>query len=320
MIVDPQTVPQDHGDNGGVTIYLSQGGGLTQFGAYLDTLAPGTWSSQRHWHSAEDEFLYLLSGTVTLEDDTGLTDIFPGDAVAWRHGEPNAHHLTNRGDVPATFLIVGSRCRGDICTYPDDAERQINGDTDWQIVSDEGEVIDGGDLPEELLNLSAPWGTPYDGTPRPKVLREAPGDWAEENPVHPVTGPGPGPYRARLLSDPGGLTQFGAFLEELPPGSSSGHRHWHEAEDEMVYVLDGTAVLVEDCETPLKAGDCACWPAGHPVGHRIDNRSDRPVRYLVIGTRFDRDVIHYTDHDLITTKDGPRRTYRRRDGSLIKEI
>jgi uncharacterized cupin superfamily protein len=146
-------------------------------------------------------------------------------------------------------------------------------------------------------------------------------DWVHETAyVHPVIGLHPGPYRYQLLSDPGGLTQFGAFLEELPPGSRSGHRHWHASEDEMIWMIEGEAVLVEEVETTLRAGDAACWPAGHPVGHRLDNRSDAPARYLVIGTRATRDTIHYTDHDLVTTKDGPRRAYHRRDGSLIKEI
>jgi uncharacterized cupin superfamily protein len=152
----------------------------------------------------------------------------------------------------------------------------------------------------------------------PKVNLPA---WVDETAyLHPVIGRHPGPYRYQLMSDPGGLTQFGAFLEELPPGSRSGHRHWHEGEDEMIWMISGEVVLVEDTETTLHPGDVAAWPAGRPVGHRPDNRSDAPARYLVIGTRAAHDTIHYTDHDLVTTKDGPRRTYRRRDGSLIKEI
>ena len=111
------------------------------------------------------------------------------------------------------------------------------------------------------------------------------------------------------------LTQFGAFIEELPPGSASGYRHWHETEDEIVYVLDGTVTLVEETETDLCPGDVACWPAGSPIGHRLENRGDAPVRYLVIGTRHARDVIHYSDHDLITHKDGNSRRHVRRDGT-----
>lgn len=146
-------------------------------------------------------------------------------------------------------------------------------------------------------------------------------DWVDEaGYVHPVTGPHPGPYRYLLLSDPGGLSQFGAFLEELPPGSRSRHRHWHESEDEMIVMVSGRVVLVEDEEeTELVAGDVACWPAGRATGHRLDNRSDGPARYLVIGTRAARDRIHYTDHDLITEKDGPARRYLRRDGTPHRE-
>lgn len=131
---------------------------------------------------------------------------------------------------------------------------------------------------------------------------------------HPVLGAGPGPYAYQLLSDPGGLTQFGAFVETLPPGSASGHRHWHECEDEMIYILSGELVLVEDAETVLRAGDAACWPAGQAVGHRLDNRSGAPASYLVIDTRNQSDIIHYSDHDLITHKNGTARRYFARDG------
>lgn len=141
-------------------------------------------------------------------------------------------------------------------------------------------------------------------------------DWQDEaGYVHPVIGDHPGPYRYQLMSDPGALTQFGAFVEELPPGSSSGHRHWHETEDEMILMLAGMVVLVEETETTLRPGDVAAWPAGQAIGHRLDNRSDTPARYLVIGTRNQRDRIHYTDHDLITEKDGLARSYLRRDGT-----
>lgn len=146
----------------------------------------------------------------------------------------------------------------------------------------------------------------------PKITLPA---WQHEPaPEHPILGTGPGPYAYQLLSDVGGLSQFGAFIEELPPGSSSGHRHWHEAEDEMILMLSGHVVLVEDSETPLGPGEVAAWPAGLAMGHRLDNRSDAPARYLVIGTRLPADRIHYTDHDLITEKDGPARRYFYRDG------
>lgn len=317
MKVDPARAPCDEGDNGGVIVYLSIGGGLTQFGAYLDALMPRAVSSQRHWHSAEDEFLYVLEGVATVIDNDGAHDLGPGDAVCWRHGDPNAHHVTNRTGAPCRYLIVGTRVAGDVCHYPDEDAKQVNLDVTWQIVTGDGRIVEGGDLPPHLLNLPPVWGDRFDPErPLPHFQRAAHAIWhRDENPVHRVLGPGPGPYSYRLISDLGGLSQFGAFIEELPPGSSSGHRHWHEAEDEMVYMLSGEVMLVEDTETPLRAGDAACWPAGIPVGHRLDNRSAAPASYLVIGTRHQRDVIHYTDHDLITHKDGPARRYLRRDGT-----
>lgn len=316
MKVDPAKAPTS-GEGGLSTLHLSVAGGITQFGAYIDRLAPGAWSSFRHWHSAEDEFLYVLEGIVTVRDDDGMHDLGPCDAACWRHGDPNGHHVTNRGDLPCRYVIVGSRVAEDVCTYPDDGRRQVNGATRWQIVATDGTVLRQGDLPAELLNLPPVWGDPFDPAhPLPRILRAADAVWTrDENPVHPIIGPGPGPYASRLISDVGGLSQFGAFVEELPPGSRSGHRHWHQTEDEMVYMLSGHVVLVEDAETMLHAGDTACWPAGHPVGHRLDNRSDAPARYLVIGTRNTRDIVHYSDHDLITHADGPTRRYLRRDGT-----
>lgn len=317
MIVDVATCPRDDADNGGSLVYLSMGGGITQFGAYLDTLMPGAVSSQRHWHSAEDEFLYALDGTATVIDDDGVHDLTPGDAACWRHGDPNAHNVMNRTDAPLRYLIVGTRVAGDICHYPDEAERQVNLDTTWQVVTSDGEVVDGGDLPTHLLNLPAVWGKAFDPShPMPRIHRAEDAVWHhDENPAHPIIGPGAGVYSYRLISDPGGLSQFGAFIETLPPGSSSGHRHWHESEDEMVYVLSGAVVLVEDTEATLLPGDVAAWPAGNPVGHRIDNRSDAPASYLVIGTRHQTDIIHYSDHDLITHKNGATRRYLRADGT-----
>lgn len=136
---------------------------------------------------------------------------------------------------------------------------------------------------------------------------------AEDTP-HTILGGGLGPYMYQLLSDPGGLTQYGAFIEVLPPGSRSCFRHWHETEDEMIYMLAGTVVLIEDQETELSPGDCAAWPAGLTVAHCLENRGAEDARYLVIGTRNQTDIIHYPDHDLITHKDGSARHYMHADG------
>jgi uncharacterized cupin superfamily protein len=315
MIVDPTTAPTS-GEKGLSTLHLSVAGGLTQFGAYLDTLDPGAWSSQRHWHSAEDEFLYLLSGTATLRDDHGMHDLFPGDAIAWRHGDPNAHHLTNRGDVPARWLIVGSRAKGDICTYPDDDRRLVNGDTRWHMLSADGSALNEGDLPEELLNLRAPWGKLFDGTPKPNVLRA--GSVPGEGTPSPAGSPFDdlGDYIAYPLSDAGGLTQFGAFTETLMPGARSGQRHWHSDEDEFLYTLDGVVTLHEnDGPRDLPPGTCVCWPAGVPNAHQLENRTNQPVTYFVAGSRLPEDEVTYPDIDLHYSRRNGLRTLSHKDGT-----
>lgn len=118
-----------------------------------------------------------------------------------------------------------------------------------------------------------------------------------------------GPYRAQLLSDTGGLTQFGAFIEILPPGSRSSIKHWHQNEDEMVYVLEGVVTLHEgDAITQMAPGDTATFKAGVAAGHCLENRSGQEVRYLVIGTRSPSDVITYPDHGRILRFDRTSQT------------
>jgi uncharacterized cupin superfamily protein len=117
-------------------------------------------------------------------------------------------------------------------------------------------------------------------------------------------GGGCGPKRSEWISEAGGLTQFGALIEILPPGSRSSIKHWHSAEDEMIYVLDGEITLVEgNTETVLRPGDAATFRAGDPVGHYLENRSNLPTRCLTVGTRAPIDTITCPDHDRICHRD-----------------
>jgi len=104
----------------------------------------------------------------------------------------------------------------------------------------------------------------------------------------------------RALGDAAGLTQFGVNLQRLAPGAWSSQRHWHTAEDEFVWVLEGEVVLVTDSgEEVLIAGDCAGFKAGAADGHHIQNRSNRDALLLEIGSRRpDEDTVEYPDIDL----------------------
>jgi len=98
---------------------LGEAGGLTQFGVNLVELKPGAASSQRHWHTHEDEFVMVVSGELTLVTDEGETLMRAGDYAAFPAGRPNGHHLVNRGWGNALFLAVGPNVPEDRATYPD---------------------------------------------------------------------------------------------------------------------------------------------------------------------------------------------------------
>jgi len=98
---------------------LGDAGGLRDFGVNIMTLPPGRWSSQRHWHSHEDEFVYVLEGELTLVEDQGQTVLHPGDCAAFAKGTGNGHHLKNLGSEVAIYLEVGSRQPDDLTTCSD---------------------------------------------------------------------------------------------------------------------------------------------------------------------------------------------------------
>ena len=94
--------------------------GLTQFGAKIITLPPGAWSSQRHWHSHEDELVYILTGNPTFIDDAGEQNLSPGDVTAHPGGDGNGHHMINKTDENVSFLVIGTRApEKDSGHYPD---------------------------------------------------------------------------------------------------------------------------------------------------------------------------------------------------------
>lgn len=98
---------------------LGDAAGLTQFGVNLQRLAPGAWSSQRHSHTSEDEFVWVVEGEVVLVTDEGDQTLRPGDCAGFKCGAPNGHHLQNRTDAEAVLLEIGSRRDDDGCDYPD---------------------------------------------------------------------------------------------------------------------------------------------------------------------------------------------------------
>jgi uncharacterized cupin superfamily protein len=108
----------------------------------------------------------------------------------------------------------------------------------------------------------------------------------------------------QAISNVAGLTQFGVNITRLKPGAASALRHWHEQEDEFIYMLEGELTLIEDDgETVLKPGDAAGFKAGVANGHHLVNRSSRDAVFLEVGTRSVNERGHYPDVDLVMIRE-----------------
>ena len=128
--LDPGTVPEQRGSTYPEPFRSAMGDrakrrlgdalGLTRFGVNLVTLAPGARSALRHWHTLEDEFVWVLEGEVVLVTDGGEQVLGAGACAGYPAGRRDAHQFVNRSDRPARFLEVGNRIEGDNAFYPDD--------------------------------------------------------------------------------------------------------------------------------------------------------------------------------------------------------
>lgn len=123
----------------------------------------------------------------------------------------------------------------------------------------------------------------------------------------------------KRLGNAAGLDQFGVNLTRLRPGAASALRHWHQREDELVFILEGEVVLVEDDgETLLRAGDAAGFQANSGNGHQLLNKSDRDVVYLEVGTRSKHERVEYSDVDLAVVRDEQGMRYTHKNGDLYR--
>lgn len=121
-----------------------------------------------------------------------------------------------------------------------------------------------------------------------------------------------------LLGNMFGLDQFGVNVVTLAPGAWSSHRHWHEGEDEFIYVLEGQLVLGDDAgDHVLTPGMCAGFKAGNGNGHHLKNLSGNSATYLEVGTRLQNDKAHYSDINMLAIKENGTFRFVKRDGSAF---
>jgi uncharacterized cupin superfamily protein len=111
--------PHDEPVRGRKTWSLTSQWHLTQFGVNRVELPPGAWSTNRHWHSNNDELVVVISGELVLVTDEGEEVLRAGDCVAFKAGVENAHHLQNRGEAPAVYYDIGGRDAFDRAVFPD---------------------------------------------------------------------------------------------------------------------------------------------------------------------------------------------------------
>lgn len=153
MIIRRGQAPSKHRtdpDYGTVdTFGLSEAGGIRQYGAHLEVLQPGAKSSMRHWHENEDEFLFVVSGEVTVVENDGPHVLQPGDVACWPAGVDNAHHVLNRSGEPCSYLIVGTKLGRDVCHYPDAGKTLHTEGQTWRLVDAAGVVVKSGRFEDE---------------------------------------------------------------------------------------------------------------------------------------------------------------------------
>jgi uncharacterized cupin superfamily protein len=122
---------------------LGDAAGLTQFGVNMVTMPPGAISSLRHWHSNEDEFVWVTTGELVLVQNGGETVMQAGNAAGFKAGDRDGHHLQNRSNTEASFLAIGTRAQDDTCTYSDvDLINHTSGPRNWFTLRDGSFVKD----------------------------------------------------------------------------------------------------------------------------------------------------------------------------------
>ena len=141
MLINPNDIPEKITSNypeefkafvaGRSKKRLGDAAGLQNFGVNLTKLAPGSCSALRHWHTRQDEFIYILSGEIILVTDEGEQILTPGTAAGFPAGVADGHHLINRSNSEAVYLEIGDRTPNDEVIYPDDDLIAKNSPNGW---------------------------------------------------------------------------------------------------------------------------------------------------------------------------------------------
>lgn len=150
MLINPEEVPETKGSNypealkklvaGRTKKRLGDAAKLTNFGVNLVKLEPGSWSSIRHWHLKQDEFIYIVDGEVTLVTNAGKQILKPGDMAGFPAGEADGHHLINHSNSTVIYLEIGDRTAEEQVIYPDEDLVANYNSGSWQFIHKDGSL------------------------------------------------------------------------------------------------------------------------------------------------------------------------------------
>lgn len=268
-----------------------------RIGVVILEVPPGGRSAPFHYHSAEEEHVYVLDGTPTLRLGDATRPMAPGDYACFPAGQRAGHCLANDTAAPVRCVVIGERNPNDVIVYPDSNKVKVRalgaaGILDLAARRGYWDGEDPGFPPGEPSGGSGP--APLSaGAPKPPVAAAAV-EWNDE-------GPGKGTRfggRSRHLTHAvvGGGYAVGVLIESPAPGRRLCPRHWHTAEEEHALVLDGeVTLLLGDAAHVMHPGDYVVFPAGQPLGHSFLNSGNGPCSYLMIGHRDPNDVCLYPD-------------------------
>lgn len=275
-------------------------------GVAIEELDPGKQSSPAHYHTFEEEHVYLLEGTLTLRVGADTFEMKAGDYVCFPAGQKAGHCLINNSGAICRYVIVGENNPNEVSVYTDSNKvlvRALGRRAIFDLAATRG-YWDGeqtglakGEIPpSDIVRIAHD--VPVN--PKPPVSAHAV-EWNEE-------GPGEGTQfggRSKHLTYAavGSDYHVGMLIEAPAPGMRLCPKHYHMLEEEHALILEGqVTLLLGDERYEMKAGDYICFPAGQKIGHSFMNSGTGPCSYLMIGENNPSDACVYTDSNKVMVR------------------
>ena len=252
-------------------------------GVAIEELTPGAESSSQHYHTLEEEHLFMLDGRLSVRLGAETHTMAAGDYVCFPAGQKAGHCLVNDSGAPCRYVIVGERNPNDVVVYTNKKAVRV-------MALGREAMFDLAALPEiAAAALEAP------AVPKPPISLDAIA-WDERD-----HGKGFFDRNKHLTYNAVGEGyHVGVLIEGPPPGMRGAPKHYHMLEEEHALILEGEVTLLFGEERyAMKAGDYAGFPAGQKIGHSFLNSGPGPCSYLMIGERNPNDVCVYPDSNKV---------------------